>query len=243
MKKKNKKEIVILSLIFIAIIACIILLIVLKKPKKAETTQDEFYLSQESVMYVSDFPTKTPFNEIGGSISSYYSIYKDGTVYRTDYRYSSDIEYDSFKRSFFVKKLSESEMEILKAELIALGNSSYSSTDSPSLKDWNNSYYSFKVNGTMYYAKNYNVYLNVLAKYVNSHDFISSQISNYVYNYIKNEYLPSHPYINISDVDNKTILSVVKNKYPDSGCSDAELFDIINIQITSILVEQLEQGN
>ena len=34
-----------------------------------------------------------------------------------------------------------------------------------------------EVNGTMYYAKNYNVYLNVLAKYVNSHDFISSQIS------------------------------------------------------------------
>ena len=101
----------------------------------------------------------------------------------------------------------------------------------------------FKVNGTMYYAKNYNVYLNVLAKYINQKDFISYQISNYVYDYIKTEYLPSHSNINISDVDNKTILSIVKNKYPDSGCSDAELLDIINIQITSIFVEQLEQGN
>ena len=100
-----------------------------------------------------------------------------------------------------------------------------------------------EVNGTMYYAKNYNVYLNVLAKYINQKDFISYQISNYVYDYIKTEYLPSHSNINISDVDNKTILSIVKNKYPDSGCSDAELLDIINIQITSILVEQLEQGN
>ena len=178
-----------------------------------------------------------------GSVSSYYSIYKDGTVYRTDYRYSLDIEYDSLKKTSFVKKLSDSEMESLRAELTTLSNSSYSSTDSPSFKDWNNSYYSFKVNGTMYYAKNYNVYLNVLAKYINQKDFISYQISNYVYDYIKTEYLPSHSNINISDVDNKTILSIVKNKYPDSGCSDAELLDIINIQITSIFVEQLEQGN
>ena len=239
MKKKNKKEIIILGLIFIAIIACIILLILIMNG----TIRDKIYLSQESVMYVSESPTKTPLNEISGSISSYYSIYEDGTVYRTDYRYSSAIEYDSFKRSFFVKKLSDSEMESLKAELTTLSNSSYSSTDSPSFKDWNNSYYSFKANGTMYYAKNYNVYLNVLAKYINQKDFISYQISNYVYDYIKTEYLPSHSNINISDVDNKTILSIVKNKYPDSGCSDAELLDIINIQITSIFVEQLEQGN
>ena len=239
MKKKNRKEIVILSLIFIAIIACIILLILIMNG----TIRDKIYLSQESVMYVSESPTKTPLNEISGSISSYYSIYEDGTVYRTDYRYSLDIEYDSLKKTSFVKKLSDSEMESLRAELTTLSNSSYSSTDSPSFKDWNNSYYSFKVNGTMYYAKNYNVYLNVLAKYINQKDFISYQISNYVYDYIKTEYLPSHSNINISDVDNKTILSIVKNKYPDSGCSDAELLDIINIQITSILVEQLEQGN
>ena len=238
MKKKNRKEIMILSLIFIAIIACIILLILIMNG----TIRDKIYLSQESVMYVSESPSNNMLNAVG-SVSSYYSIYKDGTVYRTDYRYSSDIEYDSFKKTSFVKKLSDSEMESLRAELTTLSNSSYSSTDSPSFKDWNNSYYSFKVNGTMYYAKNYNVYLNVLAKYINQKDFISYQISNYVYDYIKTEYLPSHSNINISDVDNKTILSIVKNKYPDSGCSDAELLDIINIQITSILVEQLEQGN
>ena len=45
----NKKEIVILSLIFIAIIACIILLIVLKNKK---TNKDEFYLSQNPIMYI-----------------------------------------------------------------------------------------------------------------------------------------------------------------------------------------------
>ena len=238
MKKKNKKEIIILSLIFIAIIACIILLILIMNG----TIRDKIYLSQESVMYVSEPPSNNMLNAVG-SVSSYYSIYKDGTVYRTDYRYSLDIEYDSLKKTSFVKKLSDSEMESLRAELTTLSNSSYSSTDSPSFKDWNNSYYSFKVNGTMYYAKNYNVYLNVLAKYINQKDFISYQISNYVYDYIKTEYLPSHSNINISDVDNKTILSIVKNKYPDSGCSDAELLDIINIQITSIFVEQLEQGN
>ena len=238
MKKKNKKEIIILSLIFIAIIACIILLILIMNG----TIRDKIYLSQESVMYVSESPSNNML-KADGSVSSYYSIYKDGTVYRTDYRYSLDIEYDSLKKTSFVKKLSDSEMESLRAELTTLSNSSYSSTDSPSFKDWNNSYYSFKVNGTMYYAKNYNVYLNVLAKYINQNDFISYQISNYVYDYIKTEYLPSHSNINISDVDNKTILSIVKNKYPDSGCSDAELLDIINIQITSIFVEQLEQGN
>ena len=177
---------------------------------------------------------------MNGTIRDKIYLSQESVMY---YRYSSAIDYDSFKRSFFVKKLSDSEMESLKAELTTLSNSSYSSTDSPSFKDWNNSYYSFKVNGTMYYAKNYNVYLNVLAKYINQKDFISYQISNYVYDYIKTEYLPSHSNINISDVDNKTILSIVKNKYPDSGCSDAELLDIINIQITSILVEQLEQGN
>ena len=103
MKKKNRKEIVILSLIFIAIIACIILLIVLKSPKKDETTQDEFYLSQESVMYVSESQSNNMLNAVG-SVSSYYSIYKDGTVYRTDYRSSSDIEYKSFKKNFLRKK-------------------------------------------------------------------------------------------------------------------------------------------
>ncbi len=241
MEKKNKKEIIILSLIFIAIIACIILLILIMNG----TIRDKIYLSQESVMYVSRSACKNLINKISGSgsVSSYYSIYKDGTVYITNYHDSSDIEYNSFEESSFVKKLSDSEMKSLRAELTTLSNSSYSSTDSPSFKDYNNSYYSFKVNGTMYYAKNYNVYLNVLTKYINPHDFISSQISNYVYNYIKTEYLPSHPYINISDVDNKTILSIVKNKYPDSGCSDVELLDIINVQITSIYVEQLEQGN
>ena len=75
MKKKNKKEIIILSLIFIAIIACIILLILIMNG----TIRDKIYLSQESVMYVSESPSNNMLNAVG-SVSSYYSIYKDGTV-------------------------------------------------------------------------------------------------------------------------------------------------------------------
>ena len=46
MKKKKLKEFVILSLIFILIIACIILLILI--------IRDKYYLSQESIIYISD---------------------------------------------------------------------------------------------------------------------------------------------------------------------------------------------
>ena len=108
MKKKKLKEFVILSLIFILIIACIILLILI--------IRDKYYLSQESIIYISESPNPDYF-QWSSSVSSYYSIYKDGTVYNTEYRSTSDIEYTSFKKSHFVKKLNKSELESLTLEL------------------------------------------------------------------------------------------------------------------------------
>ena len=174
MKKKNKKEIVILSLIFIAIIACIVLLIVLKNKK---TNKDEFYLSQNPIMYIRKTKEKRSTFESANSIEEWYSIYKDGTVYTTIFRGTSGSIFYVFHQSAFVKKLSRSELKNLQSELTDLSNSQHSSTKSPSYDDLSkNHYYEFEVNGTRYYAKNYNVYLNILSKYVNISDYIKNNM-------------------------------------------------------------------
>ena len=176
MKKKNKKEIVILSLIFIAIIACIVLLIVLKNKK---TNKDEFYLSQNPIMYIRKTKEKRSTFESANSIEEWYSIYKDGTVYTTIFRGTSGSIFYVFHQSAFVKKLSRSELKSLQSELTDLSNSQYSSTKSPSDDDLSKThthYYEFEVNGTRYYAKNYNVYLNILSKYVNISDYIKNNM-------------------------------------------------------------------
>ena len=174
MKKKNRKEIVILSLIFIAIIACIVLLIVLKNKK---TNKDEFYLSQSPIMYIRKTQKLKPTLLNAESIKEWYSIYKDGTVYTTIHRGTSGSILYVFHQSAFVKKLSRSELKSLQSELTDLSNSQYSSTKSPSYDDLSkNHYYEFEVNGTRYYAKNYNVYLNILSKYVNISDYIKNNM-------------------------------------------------------------------
>lgn len=174
MKKKNRKEIMILSLIFIAIIACIVLLIVLKNKK---TNKDEFYLSQSPIMYIRKTQKLKPTLLNAESIKEWYSIYKDGTVYTTIQRGSSCSMLDAFHQSAFVKKLSRSELKNLQSELTDLSNSQHSSTKSPSDDDLSkNHYYEFEVNGTRYYAKNYNVYLNILSKYVNISDYIKNNM-------------------------------------------------------------------
>ena len=58
MKKKKLKEFVILSLIFILIIACIILLILI--------IRDKYYLSQESIIYISESPNPDYFQWSAG---------------------------------------------------------------------------------------------------------------------------------------------------------------------------------
>lgn len=234
MKKKKLKEFVILSLIFILIIACIILLILI--------IRDKYYLSQESIIYISESPNPDYF-QLSDSVSSYYSIYKDGTVYNTEYRYTSDIEYTSFKKSHFVKKLNKSELESLTLELSNLSNSSYVSTKYPSLKDWNihDTYYCFSINDSTYYSKNYSVYTNILAKYINQHDYESNQISSYIYNYIKKEYPATNPNFELTDTDKQNILINVKKHYPNSKLSDYEILDLININSVGIMVEQIEQ--
>lgn len=174
MKKKNKKEIIILSLIFIAIIACIVLLIVLKNKK---TNKDEFYLSQNPIMYIRKTEEKKSNLLTANSIEEWYSIYKDGTVYTTIQRGSSGGTLNVFHQSAFVKNLSRSELKNLQSELTDLSNSQYSSTKSPSDDDlFNTHYYEFEVNGTRYYSKNYNVYLSILSKYVNISDYIKNNM-------------------------------------------------------------------
>lgn len=173
MKKKNKKKIVILSLIFIAIIECIVLLILFKililmKDETINgTIKDKFYLSQEPTMYVS----KQIHKIISASIvlDSYYSIYKDGTIYYTLSYAPPDIYPKNPQEFSFIKKLNHSEQKKLKSELISLSNSQFSTTNFSSI-DY--PYSIFKVNGTRYFIKDYDVYSNILAKYINIVDYI-----------------------------------------------------------------------
>ena len=171
MKKKNKKEIVILSLIFIAIIACIIPLILFKILMKDETIngtiKDKFYLSQEPTMYVSKQIHKIISDKM--VLDSYYSIYKDGTIYYTLSYATPDIYPESLQEFFFIKKLNHSEQKNLKSELISLSNSQFSITNFSSI---GYPYSIFKVNGTRHFIKDYDVYSNILAKYINIVDYI-----------------------------------------------------------------------
>lgn len=174
MKKKNKKEIVILSLIFIAIIACIIPLILFKILMKDETIneingtiKDKFYLSQEPTMYVSKQIHKIISDKM--VLDSYYSIYKDGTIYYTLSYAPPDIYPKNLQKFSFIKKLNHSEQKKLKSELISLSNSQFSTTNFSSI-DY--PYSIFKVNGTRYFIKDYDVYSNILAKYINIVDYI-----------------------------------------------------------------------
>ena len=174
MKKKNRKEIIILSLIFIAIIACIIPLILFKILMKDETIneingtiKDKFYLSQEPTMYVSKQIHKIISDKM--VLDSYYSIYKDGTIYYTLSYAPPDIYPKNLQKFSFIKKLNHSEQKKLKSELIRLSNSQFSTTNFSSI-DY--PYSIFKVNGTRYFIKDYDVYSNILAKYINIVDYI-----------------------------------------------------------------------
>ena len=168
MKKKNKKEIVILSLIFIAIIECIVLLILFKililmKDETINgTIKDKFYLSQEPTMYVSKQIHKIISDKM--VLDSYYSIYKDGTIYYTLSYATPDIYPESLQEFFFIKKLNHSEQK-----LISLSNSQFSITNFSSI---GYPYSIFKVNGTRHFIKDYDVYSNILAKYINIVDYI-----------------------------------------------------------------------
>lgn len=172
MKKKNKKEIVILSLIFIAIIECIVLLILFKililmKDETINgTIKDKFYLSQEPTMYVSKQIHKIISDKM--VLDSYYSIYKDGTIYYTLSYATPDIYPESLQEFFFIKKLNHSEQKNLKSELISLSNSQFSITNFSSI---GYPYSIFKVNGTRHFIKDYDVYSNILAKYINMVDY------------------------------------------------------------------------
>ena len=173
MKKKNRKEIIILSLIFIAIIACIIPLILFKILMKDETIneingtiKDKFYLSQEPTMYVSKQIHKIISDKM--VLDSYYSIYKDGTIYYTLSYAPPDIYPKNLQKFSFIKKLNHSEQKKLKSELIRLSNSQFSTTNFSSI-DY--PYSIFKVNGTRYFIKDYDVYSNILAKYINIVDY------------------------------------------------------------------------
>ena len=171
--KKNKKEIVILSLIFIAIIECIVLLILFKililmKDETINgTIKDKFYLSQEPTMYVSKQIHKIISDKM--VLDSYYSIYKDGTIYYTLSYATPDIYPESLQEFFFIKKLNHSEQKNLKSELISLSNSQFSITNFSSI---GYPYSIFKVNGTRHFIKDYDVYSNILAKYINIVDYI-----------------------------------------------------------------------
>ena len=167
MKKKNKKEIVILSLIFIAIIECIVLLILMKDETINGTIKDKFYLSQEPTMYVSKQIHKIISDKM--VLDSYYSIYKDGTIYYTLSYATPDIYPESLQEFFFIKKLNHSEQKNLKSELISLSNSQFSITNFSSI---GYPYSIFKVNGTRHFIKDYDVYSNILAKYINIVDYI-----------------------------------------------------------------------
>ena len=128
-------------------------------------------------MYIRKTEEKKSTLANANSIEEWYSIYKDGTVYTTIYRGTSGSILYVFHHSTFVKKLSRSELKSLQSELTDLSNSQYSSTKSPSDDDlFNTHYYEFEVNGTRYYSKNYNVYLNILSKYVNISDYIKNNM-------------------------------------------------------------------
>jgi len=102
-------------------------------------------------------------------------------------------------------------------------------------------YYCFSINDSTYYSKNYSVYTNILAKYINQHDYESNQISSYIYNYIKKEYPATNPNFELTDTDKQNILINVKKHYPNSKLSDYEILDLININSVGIMVEQIEQ--
>ena len=99
----------------------------------------------------------------------------------------------------------------------------------------------FDINDSTYYSKNYSVYTNILAKYINQHDYESNQISSYIYNYIKKEYPATNPNFELTDTDKQNILINVKKHYPNSKLSDYEILDLININSVGIMVEQIEQ--
>ena len=84
-------------------------------------------------------------------------------------------------------------------------------------------------------------YTNILAKYINQHDYESNQISSYIYNYIKKEYPATNPNFELTDTDKQNILINVKKHYPNSKLSDYEILDLININSVGIMVEQIEQ--
>lgn len=102
-------------------------------------------------------------------LDSYYSIYKDGTIYYTLSYAPPDIYPKNLQKFSFIKKLNHSEQKKLKSELIRLSNSQFSTTNFSSIDC---PYSIFKVNGTRYFIKDYDVYSNILAKYINIVDYI-----------------------------------------------------------------------
>ena len=123
---KDKKVIILIVMALILIISVLLI------SKNKKTNKDEFYLSQNPIMYIKKTEEKKSTLENANSIEEWYSIYKDGTVYTTIQRGSSGGTLYVFHQSAFVKKLSRSELKNLQSELTDLSNSQYSSTKSPS---------------------------------------------------------------------------------------------------------------
>ena len=108
------------------------------------------------------FQSQYGYNIISDNIplQAYYSIYRDGTIYYTLSYGSPNIYPDSLQEFYFTKKLSRSE----------LSTSQWSTADFSEL-DHVHTYSVFKINGREYFSKDYDVYSNILAKYINMVDY------------------------------------------------------------------------
>ena len=101
------------------------------------------------------FQSQYGYNIISDNIplQAYYSIYRDGTIYYT-------LSYGS----------PNSELKNLKSDLTILSTSQWSTADFSEL-DHVHTYSVFKINGREYFSKDYDVYSNILAKYINMVDY------------------------------------------------------------------------
>lgn len=119
------------------------------------------------------FQSQYGYNIISDNIplQTYYSIYRDGTIYYTLSYGSPDIYPDSLQEFSFIKKLSRSELKNLKSDLTILSISQWSTANFSELEHIH-TYSIFKINGREYFSKDYDVHSNVLAKYINMTDYI-----------------------------------------------------------------------
>ena len=118
------------------------------------------------------FQSQYGYNIISDNIplQAYYSIYRDGTIYYTLSYGSPNIYPDSLQEFYFTKKLSRSELKNLKSDLTILSTSQWSTADFSEL-DHVHTYSVFKINGRENFSKDYDVYSNILAKYINMVDY------------------------------------------------------------------------